>query len=70
MDSQNIVFLSQCSRLTCSPDKELQIEMQTTYHLEVLHKGFSSKEFDENLIENLDETHFVVNLDNGQTLGF
>ena len=44
--------------------------MQTVYHLGVLLKGFSSGEFDENLIENLDKTHFVVNLDNGQTLGF
>ena len=70
MDSQNIVLLSQRGRLTCSSNKEFQIEMQTTYHLGVLHRGFSSREFDENLIENLDKTHFIVNLDNGQTLGF
>ena len=70
MDRQNIVLLSQHGRLTCSPDKELQIEMQTAYHLGVLYRGFSSGEFDENLIENLDKTHFVVNLDNGRTLGF
>jgi len=25
---------------------------------------------DENLVENIDETHFVVNIDNGQILGF
>ena len=44
--------------------------MQTTYHLWILQRRFSFKEFDENLIENLNETHFVVNLDNGGTLGF
>jgi hypothetical protein len=29
-----------------------------------------SGELDENLIENVDETHFIVNMDNGRTLGF
>ena len=33
-------------------------------------KGFDSGLFDENLMENIDETHFVVNMDNGRTLGF
>ena len=40
------------------------------YHLGVLQRGFGSGIFDENLMENVDETHFVVNLDNGRTLGF
>jgi hypothetical protein len=44
--------------------------MDTTYHLGVLQRGFQSREFDENVMENLDETHLVVNLDNGHTLGF
>jgi hypothetical protein len=70
MDVHNIVLLSQCGRLTCSIEKELQIEMGTTYHLGVLQRGFQSREFDENVIKNIDEMHFVVNLDNGHTLGF
>lgn len=70
MDVHNVVLLSQRGRLTCSPQKELQIEMHTAYHLGVLYRGFLSGDFDENLMENLDETHFVVNLDNGRTLGF
>ena len=70
MDSHNIVLLFQRGCLTCSLDKELQIEMQTTYHLEVLCRGFLSRQFNENLMENLDKTHFVVNLNNGRTLGF
>jgi hypothetical protein len=44
--------------------------MNTAYRLGVLQRGFQSGVFDENLIENLDETHFTVNMDNGRTLGF
>jgi hypothetical protein len=44
--------------------------MDTAYHLGVLQRGFQSGEFDENVMENIDEMHFVVNLDNGHTLGF
>ena len=44
--------------------------MQIAYHLRILQRGFSFGEFNKNLIENLNEIHFVVNLDNGQTLGF
>ena len=61
----NIIFLIQRGQLTYSSKK-----MQTTHHLGVLQKGFESGLFDENLMENVDETHFVVNLDNGHTLGF
>ena len=66
----NIVLLSQSGRLTCSPQKEREIEMHTAFHLGVLHRGFSNGTFDENLMENIDETHFVVNMNNGRTLGF
>jgi hypothetical protein len=70
MDVHNIVLLSQRGNLSCSPEKERQIEMNTAYHLGILQRGFQSRVFDENLMENLDETHFTVNMDNGCTLGF
>ena len=70
MHVHNIVLLSQRGRLTCSLEKELQIERATTYHLGVLHRGFEIGVFDENLMENINETHFVVNLDKGRTFGF
>ena len=54
----------------CNPEKETQIEMHTTYHLRILHRGFWDGIFDKNLIENLDETHFIVNMDNDRALGF
>ena len=70
MHVQNIVLLSQTGRLICSPQKEIQIERNAVHHLEVLKRGFDSGLFDENLMENIDETHFVVNMDNGRTLDF
>ena len=70
MDASNIVLLSQRGRLTCSLEKEAQIEMSVAHHLGVLYRGFESGDFNENLIENLDETHFTINMDNGKTLGF
>jgi hypothetical protein len=70
MDVHNIVLLSQRGNLFCSPEKERQIEMNTAFHLGVFKRRFQSRVFDENLMENLDETHFTVNMDNGHTLGF
>ena len=37
MHIQNIVLLSQTRRLTCSLEKEQEIEMQVAYHLGVLN---------------------------------
>ena len=31
---------------------------------------FNSGQLDDSLIENIDETHFIINMDNGRTLGF
>ena len=70
MHVHSIVLLSQRGRLICSPEKELQIQRATVYHLGLLQRGFGTRIFDENLMENVDKTHFVINLDNGHTLGF
>ena len=70
MDVYNIVLLYQCGKLSCSPGKEIQIEMQAIHHLGVLQRGFQTGIFYENLIKNMDETYFVINMDNGRTLGF
>jgi hypothetical protein len=59
MDVHNIALLSQRGKLSCSLGKE-----------GILQRGFQTGIFDENLIENIDETHFVINMDNGRTLGF
>ena len=70
MHVHNIILLSQRGCLIYSPEKELQIERSTVYHLGILKRGFETQLFDENLMENIDETHFVVNMDNGRNLGF
>ena len=47
-----------------------KIKSHSAYHLGVLHRGFWSDIFDENLTKNLDEIHFTINMDNRQTLSF
>ena len=44
--------------------------MLTAFHLEVVQRGFLSGEYHEDYIENVDDMHFVNNMDNGRTLGF
>jgi hypothetical protein len=44
--------------------------MLVAQHPGVLHQGFLSGLFDENMMENIDEVHFVLHCDNGRTLGF
>lgn len=46
------------------------IEQQVAYHMGVFAREFRSGCLDENLQENIDETHFIVNMDNKRTLGF
>lgn len=69
MAKHNVVVRAQTRKLLCSPEKELHVEKTIAYHLGELFRGFSSDQLDENLIENMDETHFVMNVDNGRNLG-
>ena len=70
MDVKGIVLRQQTSRLLCSLQKELHIEMMTAFHLGVLKRGFASRVFHKDYMENVDETYFCVNFDNGKILGF
>lgn len=70
MSANNIVIRAQSGKLSVSPARQLQIDRSIAYHLGVLKRGFDSGEFNEDTIENADETHFVFNLDNGKTLAF
>lgn len=69
-DRYRIVSRAQKGKHRLSPEKEVQIEREVAYHLGTLRRLLSSGEVDENDLSNADETHFVVNLDNGRTLGF
>ncbi|KAL0219883.1 hypothetical protein P9112_005536 [Eukaryota sp. TZLM1-RC] len=48
--------------------KALEIEREVVYHLGKVRNLLSSGEVDDALVENFDETHFVFNVDSGQTL--
>ena len=66
----NIVVRKQSGSLSRSPSQTAFIERNVSYHLGCLQRLFDAKLLDENLVENMDETHFVFNMDNGKTLGF
>ena len=70
MHVHSIVLLPQREQLTYSPENKLQIKMVTASYLGVLCRVFRVVFFYENLIKNIDETYFFMNLDNGQMLGF
>jgi hypothetical protein len=57
------------SQTSWSPTKEHHVRMLIAFHLGNLYRGFQSGEYNENYIENVDETHFVINMENGKTLG-
>ena len=44
--------------------------MTIAYKLRILQQGFHLGTFDKNLIKNLDEIHFTINMDNGCRLSF
>ena len=66
----NIVIRTQTGKLMTSPSTQLQMEKRVSYHLGQVARDFKSGKLDEDFVENLDETHFIVNVDNGKTLGF
>ncbi|ETO82009.1 hypothetical protein F444_03758 [Phytophthora nicotianae P1976] len=70
LENNNIVLRAATGKRLVSPQKVEDIEKQVAYHLGKLKRGFESGLYDENAIENIDETHFVVDFDNGKTLGF
>jgi hypothetical protein len=44
--------------------------MTVAYHIGELQRQFEAGMLDEQLLQNADETHFVINMDNGRALGF
>ena len=70
MVKKNIVYRMQSGRLSWSRDKESHMKMLTAFHLGVVQRGFLLGEYHEDYIKNVDDMHFVINMDNGRTLGF
>ncbi|POM74274.1 Hypothetical protein PHPALM_8797 [Phytophthora palmivora] len=48
----------------------VHIKNSVAFQLGALRRGFKDGSLDEDVVENIDETHFVVDFDNGKTLGF
>ena len=69
-DKFRIHCRSQCGKKRLSPGKEIQLEREIAYHLGYRTRQFRTSEIDENDVKNADETHFVIDMDNGSTLGF
>ena len=53
-----------------SPEKTREIRAAVAKHLGKLIRGFDSGDLNEGCIENIDDTHFVIDLETGRTLGF
>lgn len=70
MERFNIVHRAVSGKGAVSPAKREQIEREVAFHLGVLKRAFDDNTLDENLVENIDETHFLINMSNGRTLGF
>lgn len=69
MYASNIVFRSQTGKLIVSEARRKHTNMQVAYHLGIVSRELSY-EVSEVIYENVDEIHFVHNMDNGRTLGF
>jgi hypothetical protein len=54
----------------CSPAKQELIERKAAFYMDILNRVFISREFNEDLMENMDETHFLINMDNKKTFAF
>ena len=47
--------------MSWSPAKERHVRMLTAFLLGTLYRGFQLRDYNENYIENVDETHFIIN---------
>lgn len=65
-----IVSRAHTGKHRSSPQKEKEIEISVAVHLGTVSGLMTACKLDENDIENADETHFIINVDNGRTLGF
>lgn len=70
MERFNIVSRAASGKGSISTAKTVQIRRLVAYHLGEMRGAFDANSLDENLVENIDETHFLINVSNGRTLGF
>lgn len=52
----------QCGRKQLSPEKEALIEKEMAFHIDQLKRGFEDGIFAGVTMENMDETHFTIDM--------
>lgn len=70
MTHHNLVLRRQAGKPAVSPENQLRIEKAVAFDLGTLKISFDAGEIHEDFMESGDETHFVFNMDNGQSIAF
>lgn len=70
MECSRIFSRAHTEKHICSPAKEKEIDIPVAFYLGNVSGMVSSRIMDDNYVENADETHFIINVDHGRTLGF
>lgn len=71
MERYRIVNRAHIGKYRCSSEKEQEAEIFVPAHLGIVYGLLSSREIDENAVENADKTHFSINVSNGRNfIGF
>lgn len=69
MMSNDVFIRRKTRKLDITLEKQANNEKSISYYLRSLKRAFESGEFQEDFVENADETHFVFNIYNGRTDG-
>lgn len=67
---KGILSRSQSGNLMLSPKKQIERDAVVVIHHGDLRRAFASGEPDEDMIRNMDDTSFHINMDEGTTLGY
>lgn len=68
VDRFRIVSRIQREKLQLSSAKHLEVEQDVFSHLGRMKKDFESGDYDEKDISNAEETHSIINMENGKLL--
>jgi len=60
MERSNVVSRRQCGKFMISPVKQERMEQEVVHHLGTLKRAFDSGQPDEDVVENVDETIFLI----------
>eukprot|EP00644_Phytophthora_capsici_P010720 jgi/Phyca11/104621/e_gw1.9.875.1 len=70
LERYNIVYRRHKGKKQVSVEKQMQIDRAVARHLGELKRQFEEDTLDPNEQYNMDESHFVIDLDDGKTLDF